>query len=180
MKYECTYPEPKGAKCGDNCCISCSHAHVCESRCCFVDAKKFGRPNCTYVIAISEFKKKQVSKFEEVIMLNSAIKKIQDEIDQEKNNPYVQYVGKHMIQYLNKNEGYAQNILDESKSIKGSLIQMEAEAKKIKQGNMAMFTPDDGIKIVLGYFGIKEIEIEPVDIDVKPKRNINISLEDFF
>lgn len=111
-------------------------------------------------------------------MLNEAIKKIQDEIDAEKKNSYVQYVGKYMIEYLNKNNGYAQNILDETKSIKGSLLHMEAEAKKIKQGNMAMLSPDEALKIVFEYFGIKEIVCEPNEVDVKPKRNINISLED--
>jgi hypothetical protein len=154
---------------------------VCESKCFLVDKKKFVRPNCQYVTAISEIhNNKHVSKFEEVVMLNEAIKKIQDEIEAEKKNSYVQYVGKYMIEYLNKNNGYAQNILDETKSIKGSLQHMEAEAKKIKQGNMAMFSPDEGLKIVLEYFGIKEIVFEPNEVDVKPKRNINISLEDLF
>ena len=109
-------------------------------------------------------------------MLNEAIKKIQDEIDNEKNNSYVQYVGKYMIEYLNKNQGYADNILDESKSIKGSLKKMEEEAKKVKQGNMAMLSPDEALKIVIEYFGIEFIESEPK----KQTRNININLDELF
>ncbi|MBE0451966.1 MAG: hypothetical protein IBX70_14155 [Clostridia bacterium] len=111
-------------------------------------------------------------------MLNEAIKKIQDEIDSEKNNHYVQYVGKYMIEHLNKNQGYAENILDESKSIKGSLKKMEEEAKKVKQGNMAMFTPDEGLKIVLEYFNIKMVETDPKKDDVQLRRNLNINLDE--
>jgi hypothetical protein len=179
MKYECTYPEPKGAKCGENCCISCTHSHVCQSRCSFIDVKKFGRPKCVYVLAISELKNKYVSKFEEVVMLNEAIKKIQDEIEAEKSNSYVLYVGKQMIEHINKNPGYAQNILEEGKTIKGSLEEMRKEAAKVKQGNMAVIPPDQGMRIVFDYFGIKEVVEEEIE-DVRPKRNVNISLDDLF
>jgi hypothetical protein len=177
MRYKCAYTGLKGVKCKDDCCVSCERTQVCESKCPLGNKKTFVRPKCQYVIAISEVRgKKHVIKLEEVIMLNEAIKKIQDEIDNEKNNSYVQYVGKYMIEYLNKNQGYADNILDESKSIKGSLKKMEEEAKKVKQGNMAMFTPDEGLKIVIEYFGIEFIESEPK----KQTRNININLDELF
>lgn len=179
MIYKCAYTGLKGVKCKDDCCVSCDRNQVCESKCSFANKKTFVRPKCKHVIAISEIKgNKHVIKFEEVIMLNEAIKKIQDEIDNEKNNHYVQYVGKYMIEHLNKNQGYAENILDESKSIKGSLKKMEEEAKKVKQGNMAMFTSDEGLKIVLEYFNIKMVETDPKKDDVQLRRNLNINLDE--
>jgi len=84
-------------------------------------------------------------------MPNEAIKKIQDEIEAEKKNSYVQYVGKYMIEYLNKNNGYAQNILDETKSIKGSLLHMEAEAKK----GLASEDPEEQERAIKLYMAIK-------------------------
>jgi hypothetical protein len=45
---KCNHPGLRGIKCADNCCVICSHAHVCEVKCCFIDPKVIV-PNCAYL-----------------------------------------------------------------------------------------------------------------------------------
>jgi len=49
MKYTCIYPEPKGVKCGENCCAYCSHEKTCEVKCAFLSHHKRGKPDCKYL-----------------------------------------------------------------------------------------------------------------------------------
>lgn len=96
-------------------------------------------------------------------MLEKAIEKLRTEIDQNKDNTYVQVVGDYLIKFLNKNAELAEMFLIEEKTIGKSLEKMKAEAAKIKKGNFAMFTLEEGLEVVLNYFGITtkpEIEVE--------------------
>lgn len=88
-------------------------------------------------------------------MIENAIAKLKAEMDQNKNNPYIQVVGGFLIQELNVNPGAAEKILAEGKTIGKSLDEMRRAAEKKKVGNCAVLTDQEGFDIVLKYFDIK-------------------------
>jgi hypothetical protein len=91
-------------------------------------------------------------------MLEKAKEKLKLEMEQNKDNGYVQFIGQSLLDRLSDMPGEAEAILTEGKTIAKSLDAMAAEAKKKPRiGNCAMLTPDEGIKVVLHYFGIHDI-----------------------
>ncbi|MBH0171044.1 Cas9 inhibitor AcrIIA9 family protein [Fictibacillus sp. 18YEL24] len=96
-------------------------------------------------------------------MTKHAVTKLNDEMTSNKNNPYVQVVGNFLLQKLKKHPGAAEKILNKDKNILKSLDAMRKEAEKVKVGNCAVLTDEQGFNIVLNYFEIKE------NVDIKPK-----------
>jgi PcfK-like protein len=84
-----------------------------------------------------------------------AVTKLNDEMTSNKNNPYVQVVGNFLLQKLKNNPDAAEKILEKDKSILKSLDAMRKEAEKVKVGNCAVLTDEQGFSIVLDYFEIK-------------------------
>lgn len=89
-------------------------------------------------------------------MLDKAIDKIRDEMAGKANNPYVQYVGDYLTEYVQRHPEAAGAILTEGKTIEGSLKEMEKYAREHKSGNCAVVSDQDGFGIVMKYFGIGE------------------------
>lgn len=124
----------------------------------------------------------------EKIMIEKAIEKLESEMNKI-NNPYVQVVGQFLIQYVKSNQGDAEKIVLEGKTITKSLDEMRKAAEKKKVGNCAVLTDQEGFEIVLKYFGIDgqaktdtmvHVECKTVP-EIKPKAAIDfdISLDDF-
>lgn len=121
-------------------------------------------------------------------MLNKAIKKINDEIEKEK-NPYVKVIGEYLLKVIADNEGAAEKILEADKTIMKSLEAMRKAAEKNKVGNMAMISDEEGFAIVLKYFEIKREKKNDINdkkvIDFKAKKEekeediFNVSLDDY-
>ena len=110
-------------------------------------------------------------------MLNEAIKKLEDEMKLDPSNDYLKYVGDYLIEYLKKNSRHADKILQEGKTIKGSLDFMKNIARKKAVNGMAMLTPEEGFKAVLDYYEINEASTLRL---VKSEKKIDISLDDLF
>lgn len=116
-------------------------------------------------------------------MLESAIDKLKTEMQQNQNNGYIQFVGQALIDYIKDIPSAAAAIMADGKTIAKSLNVMSTEAKKKPGiGNMAILTPDEGMKIVLQYFGIAAPAIN-TSKDLKPEtqkdsNNFDINLED--
>lgn len=87
-------------------------------------------------------------------MQEKALEKIKTEMEQNKDNAYIQVVGNYLIKFLNKNPGTAEKFLTEGKTIAKSLEAMRKEANKKTEDNFAMFTLEEGLEIVLIYFEI--------------------------
>lgn len=98
-------------------------------------------------------------------MINKAITKINDEMKKE-NNPYVKLIGEYLLEVIKNNETAAEKILDKDKSIMKSFDEMRKVAEKVKVGNMAMISDEEGFSIVLKYFGIEKSEPKVID-DIK-------------
>ncbi|MPM11363.1 hypothetical protein SDC9_57706 [bioreactor metagenome] len=121
-------------------------------------------------------------------MLNKAVKKINDEIEKEK-NPYVKVIGEYLLKVIADNEGAAEKILAADKTIMKSLEAMRKAAEKNKVGNMAMISDEEGFAIVIKYFEIKREKKNDMAnkkvIDFKAKKEekeediFNVSLDDY-
>jgi len=101
-------------------------------------------------------------------MAREAIKKLESEMKANPQNGCVQYVGTELIKYINDNPENDNLILKEGKTIKGSLEAMTKEARKSRTN---CFSPDQGMKIVKDYYGIKDNEKGKV-------KYIQLSIED--
>ena len=83
----------------------------------------------------------------------SAMDKLRDEMAKSQGK-YVQVVGEYMTAYLLQHPEAEAAILSEGKTIAGSLKAMEAEARKVKQGNVAVLDDQTAFGIVLQYYGL--------------------------
>jgi len=122
-----------------------------------------------------------------------AVLKLKNEIEQNKNNPYVQVVGSFLLGHLEGNFQAAEKIMTTDKTIAKSLDAMRTEASKKKVGNCAMFTPEEGFAIVLKYFGIDsavniqatsatltvKVQRPVTDQKQKSKVDFDVNLDDF-
>lgn len=108
-------------------------------------------------------------------MVKEAICKINQEIEDNKENAYINYVGEYLVDYINKNPQHAKNIMKEDKTIMGSLNHMKNAAKENAQDGMAILTPEEGFKTVLDYYEIKKVPELKV---VNTHKKVNISLDD--
>ena len=87
-------------------------------------------------------------------VFGKAIDKIRDEMAASKSR-YVQVVGSMLTEFVQKHPDCAEKILAQGKTVAGSLDAMRSEAKKQAQGGVGVIDDQQGMEIVLGYFGIK-------------------------
>ena len=88
----------------------------------------------------------------------SAMDKLRDEMANFKGpHPrYVQVVGEYLTNYLLEHPEAEAALLNSAKTIHGSLKDIEAEARKNKEGNVGIIGDVEAFGIVLKYFGITE------------------------
>ncbi len=87
-------------------------------------------------------------------MLEKAIEKLQQEMAASK-EPYVKFIGQYMLDHIKGRPADAAAIMQEGKTIAGSLAFMREKAKKKATGGYAMFTPDEGFEIIMEYYGLQ-------------------------
>lgn len=104
-------------------------------------------------------------------MIQAALQKIQKEISDNGKNLWYAYVGGELIKFVRANPERAELFVSADKSIKGAFDALRKAAEKVKVGNAAVLTPDEGMAIVMEYYGIKqdkpESEPEPIEIGLK-------------
>lgn len=121
-------------------------------------------------------------------MKEKAIAKLKGEMNSSQANSYVTIIGGFLLRYIEVNPHDSEKILDDKKTIAGSLNEMMKVAKGKKQGNFAVLTDAEGYEIVGKYFGftgkitpammIPEMNTVPV-IEAKKAVPFNVKLEDF-
>jgi len=87
-------------------------------------------------------------------MKDTAIAKIKAEMDANITNGYIQAVGSFLLAYVEKNPSAAHQVSAADKTIAKSLEAMRTEASKNKVNNVAVIAPQEGLAIILKYFGI--------------------------
>ncbi|KAB2329470.1 hypothetical protein F7732_21330 [Bacillus mesophilum] len=88
-------------------------------------------------------------------MKDKAIEKIKAEMDKEKGG-YFQHVGKFLLDCIETNPVASEKIMVEGKTISKSIAAMKKEAKKVAVNGCGILTDEEGFKIVLKYYGIKD------------------------
>lgn len=106
------------------------------------------------------------------IGMEKAIEKLEAEIKDSKEH-YVVMVGKCMIDHIKNNPADAAAIMVEGKTIAGSLIFMQDKAMKNIANGCAMFTPDEGISIIMEYYGLGA----KAQTIMEPKKRINLDID---
>jgi len=80
-----------------------------------------------------------------------AKEKIKQEIEANKDNRYINYIGTYLLGYLEKHEDFAEHVL-KNKTISESIDAMRAEAKKHQDQGVALISDVEGFQIVVDYF----------------------------
>ena len=101
-------------------------------------------------------------------MFDKAIEKIQSEMTEKTDNPYVQAIGQFLVAHLEEKPEHAEAILDEHKTILKSLDVMRRYANQRQVQGVAVVSDDVGYAIVLQYFGCWDGE--PIEIPAEPER----------
>ena len=112
---------------------------------------------------MSEFDKTQAT-----AEFDRAMDRLRDEMA--KNGArYVAVVGEYLTEYLARHRECAGKILAADKTIAGSLSAMEAEARKVKNGNVAILDDETAFGVVMRYYGIEReaapAKAEPAEAD---------------
>jgi len=124
-------------------------------------------------------------------MLNIAIEKLQAEIDSNKSNPNIKVVGDFLLRQLDLNDKASEKVVQEGKTIKGSIEEMRKVAKTKAVNGCGMLTDQEGFEIVLKYFDIKftpltvsttpiatiKTTTTPIEQNKKPDVNFNVELD---
>lgn len=111
--------------------------------------------------------------------MEKAIEKLKNEMDQDKDNAFLQAVGNYLIEYVNRNPDKAQTFLAEDKTIAGSLQKMKESARKQAKNGCAVLTDEEAYKVVLKYFGIESLNSAPAATQVQTN-SLNLSLDELF
>lgn len=117
-------------------------------------------------------------------MKKEALERLQEEMNQNQNNPQILYIGNYLKDYIEQDPSTSEKFLDGQKTIRGSLEKMLTEARKIAVNNCAMFTPEEGFKLVLDYFNVSQLEnrnniVELPIKDENPQKQIKTSIFDY-
>ena len=102
-------------------------------------------------------------------MLVKAIEKLKAEMDSSKSNSNINVVGDFLVRQLKLSNGDAEKVLQDGKTIKGSIDEMSKIAKTKAVGGCGMLTDEEGFGIVLKYFDIKftPLTITPIPIPIE-------------
>lgn len=103
-------------------------------------------------------------------MIEKAIAKIKSEMENNKDNGNVQFIGQFLLKQMEINKDAAVGILQEEKTILKSIDEMQKEALakvKKKTGTQCIaMDPIEGLKIVMKYFAFEAIQDKILEIEV--------------
>lgn len=94
-------------------------------------------------------------------MLQEALRKLQAEAAAAPKDKFTQVIASFLMQHIQENPEDAERIVQEGKTIAGSLDEMKKEAKKQAVNNMGVLTNEEGFGIVLRYYGVQVDSPEP-------------------
>ncbi|KEQ25554.1 hypothetical protein [Paenibacillus tyrfis] len=93
--------------------------------------------------------------------VQAALRHIQKEVGDNAKDKMYAYVGGQLMKFIRENPDKAPLFTAPGKSINGSFEAMRKVAEKVRVGNTAALDPDEGMAIVLEYYGIKQEKPAP-------------------
>lgn len=91
-------------------------------------------------------------------LFEQAIDKIRDEMAANAKDGAMSVTGEFLTMLLQAQPEYADKIMADKKTIKGAMAAMRDEAAKHKNGNYACIDYFTGIRCVLAYYGLPEMQ----------------------
>lgn len=86
-------------------------------------------------------------------MIDNAIRKINTEMQKRPNDRYIEIIGQYIIDRVGGSAELAAKVAAASKSLGGAMAAILEEARKARQGEVAVLTPDTVFGAVDKYFG---------------------------
>lgn len=100
-------------------------------------------------------------------MIERAIKKIKSEMEQKKNNLYIQAIGDYLLKQVEINRNTAEKICNEKKSIEKSLKEVEKVARKKAVAGCAVLSDNEVFKIVREYYQFEAVQDKFIQVEVE-------------
>lgn len=120
-------------------------------------------------------------------MIQDAINKINEEMEKNKNNTYLQAIGQYVVNQLEINKNSSDKIERGEKTLGGSLKYMQEKAKKVAVNGCTVFTDAEGFKIIDEYFEFTakqdkilnfETQCIKKDAGIEEKKPVEVKQED--
>ena len=99
-------------------------------------------------------------------MIEKAIEKIKAEMEKDK-APHIQIIGQYLLKQIEINKAAATAIVQDGKTIAGSVAEMEKVAKSKAVRGCGILTDAEGFEIVRKYFGFEAVQDEIMGVQVQ-------------
>lgn len=100
-------------------------------------------------------------------MIERAIEKIKVEMEQKKNNPYIQAIGDFLLKQVEINRDAAEKIASGDKTIEKSLKKVEKVAKSKAVGGCAVMADSEVFGIVKKYYNFEAVQDKFIQVEVE-------------
>lgn len=100
-------------------------------------------------------------------MIYKAIDKIKAEMEQKKDNSYIQAIGDYLLKQVEINRDAAEKIVNENKSIETSFKEVEKVARKKAIGGGAVMSDAEVFKIVREYYSFEAVQDKFIQVEVE-------------
>lgn len=99
-------------------------------------------------------------------MIERAIEKIKKEMEDKKENSYIQAIGDYLLKQVEINRDAAEKICNEVKTIEKSLKEVEKVAKKKAVAGCAVLSDSEVFKIVREYYQFEAVQDKFIQVEV--------------
>ena len=99
-------------------------------------------------------------------MIERAIEKIKKEMEDKKENSYIQAIGDYLLKQVEINREAAEKICNGTKTIEKSLKEVEKIAKKKAVAGCAVLSDSEVFKIVREYYQFEAVQDKFIQIEV--------------
>lgn len=100
-------------------------------------------------------------------MIGKAIEKIKKEMEQKKDNAYIQTIGDFLLKQVEINRSAAENINNGTLTIEKSLKEVEAVAKKKAVNGCAVMSDYEVFGIVKKYYGFEAVQDKMIQVEIE-------------
>lgn len=100
-------------------------------------------------------------------MIEKAIEKIKAEMEQKRDNAYIQAIGDYLLKQVEVNKDVAEKIIKEDKSIEKSLKEVEKIARRKEINGCAVMQDNEVFKIVREYYKFEAVQDKFIQVEVE-------------
>lgn len=100
-------------------------------------------------------------------MIERAVEKIKREMEQKKDNSYIQAIGDYLLKQVEINRDAAEKICNETKTIEKSLKEVEKVARKKAVSGCAVLSDNEVFKIVREYYSFEAVQDKFIQVEVE-------------